>query len=147
MQGADVLAVANIEAASPSAWNVQQVNSELQRDSGISLVAALAEGKILGWCCGFTAVQDGELLKIAVHPGYRLAGIGGQLLDSWCLLMLEQGAEQIFLELRSHNRAALQLYVGRGFQETGRRKEYYCDPVDDAVILVCPLRSVATAKE
>ncbi len=147
MQGADVAAVAAIEATSPSAWKVQQVEAELQRDSGLVLVAASEDMKIVGWCCGLVAAEDGELLKIAVHPEHRLKGIAGQLLDALCQQMLAQDVAQIFLEVRSHNRGALQLYAGRDFQETGRRRRYFTDPVDDAVILRCALPNSATAKQ
>lgn len=140
-----MVAVAAIEAGSPSAWKPLQVEAELQREGGLALVAVTENGNVLGWCCGFVVAGDGELLKIAVHPDHRRGGIARQLLDDFCTGLSEQGAVQLFLEVRSCNRAALQLYVEKAFQETGRRAHYYTDPVDDAVILLRSLKSVGVA--
>lgn len=147
MQGGDVAAIVALEATSPSAWSLQQIETELQRTSGIALVAVSEKGEILGWCCGFVVAEDGELLKIAVHPARRRKGVAAQLLNDLSRQMVAQGTAQIFLEVRSHNHAALPLYAASGFLETGRRRRYYKDPVDDAVILVRKLVSTAAAKE
>ena len=75
-------------------------------------------------------------MKITVSPLMQRLGIGEALLQSLCTFFAKQGVEQIFLEVRSKNRPALNLYAKRDFQETGRRKNYYKEPADDAVILV-----------
>lgn len=136
-----MVAVTAIETGSPSAWNRQQVIAELQRDAGLSLVAVTENNSIVGWCCGFVVAGDGELLKIAVHSQHRRQGVARQLLVAFCKQLVRQGAQQLFLEVRSSNYAALQLYTENAFLETGRRRHYYSDPVDDAVILLCPLQN------
>ncbi len=139
MNGGDVTAVTAIEENVFSSWNEQQVASELQRKFGVALVAVVSGGAVQAWCCGMQAGSDAELLKITVHPEMQRLGIGLALLQEFCLFFEKKKTEQIFLEVRSRNYSALQLYKKQGFLETGRRKNYYSDPVDDAVVCVCRL--------
>ncbi|HID01648.1 MAG TPA: ribosomal-protein-alanine N-acetyltransferase [Desulfobacterales bacterium] len=137
----DVGGVAAIEAGIFSSWNRAQIVSELKRKTGLSLVAVAPNRKVLAWCCGFQTGVDAELLKITVSPSNQRLGIAKALLQELYAAFTKQGAEQIFLEVRSQNDPALCLYAKYGFRETGRRKSYYKDPVDDAVLLVCRLNN------
>jgi len=139
MNGGDVATVLAIEERSLSAWNRQQISSELQRRCGIALVAVAPDGEVRAWCCGLQTDIDAELLKITVGPEVRRSGIGRALLQEFCSIAKRQGAEQIFLEVRSQNHPALRLYEQHGFLKTGRRKDYYKEPVDDAVMYVLRL--------
>ena len=132
----DVVAVAAIEASSLSLWSREQVAAELQKETGRALVAVASGGEIEAWCCGFQVGADAELLKVTVRPERRRNGIAEALLQELCSQFAEHGMEQMFLEVRSQNYPALQLYAKLGWQETGRRKNYYKEPVDDAVILL-----------
>jgi ribosomal-protein-alanine N-acetyltransferase len=132
----DIAAVAAIEASASSPWSKEQVASELHRKTGIALVAMAPNGGVAAWCCGLQAGADAELLKITVNPSKRRLGHGEALLQKLYAHCVAEGAEQIFLEVRSRNIPALQLYAKQGFQEGGRRKGYYKEPADDALILV-----------
>jgi len=132
----DVVAVTDIEVGGLSPWSREQVASELHRKTGIALVAVAVNGDVEAWCCGLQAGVEAELLKITVKPSKRRLGHGEALLQKLATRFLEQGAEQIFLEVRSGNIPALQLYAKQGFQQSGRRKNYYKEPVDDALIFV-----------
>ncbi len=136
MDVGDVDAVSVIEESAFSSWSRKQITSELQRKVGISLVAVASNGDVQAWCCGFQTGVDAELLKITVSPLMQRFGIGELLLQGLCTFFAKQGVEQIFLEVRSKNRPALNLYAKLDFQKIGRRKDYYKEPVDDAVILV-----------
>ena len=137
MSGGDVAAVAALEARFFSSWSRQQVASELQRDTGIAFVAMSADGNVMAWCCGMLVGGDAELLKIAVHPDVQKQGVGWALLGAFCRFCEKKEIEQVFLEVRAENYPALQLYKKHGFFESGKRRNYYKDPVDDAVICVC----------
>jgi ribosomal-protein-alanine N-acetyltransferase len=141
MDVGDVAAVAAIEATAFSSWSRKQIVSELKRKTGCSLVAVASNGKVEAWCCGFQTGIDAELLKITVSPFVQRQGLGKALLLKLCNFFTQQGVEQIFLEVRSQNRPALNLYEKSGFLKTGRRKNYYKEPADDAVILVCRLNN------
>ncbi len=136
MSVADPAGLAILESSVLSGWNEKQIAAELQRQAGAALVAAGEGGDLWGWCCGLYSGNDAELLKITVHPERRNNGIASALLQDLELLFVGNGASQLFLEVRFSNTAARALYEKRGFQQTGRRKKYYKNPVDDALILV-----------
>lgn len=141
MNGEDAAAVFAIEESALSSWNRQQIISELQRRSGIALVAVAENGEVQAWCCGLQTGVDAELLKITVSPEVQRSGIGKNLLQEFCSVVRKQGAGQLFLEVRSRNYPALRFYEKQGFEETGRRKEYYKEPADEAVICVLRLNN------
>ncbi len=136
MNVGDVDGVAAIEAGSLSPWNREQILSELKREAGLALVAVTSDGVVQGWCCGFFAGSEAELLKVSVSFPWQRQGIGTTLLGKLCYLLATCGAEQLFLEVRSRNVPARELYTKQGFQETGIRRNYYKEPGDDAVIWV-----------
>ncbi|MFT0846525.1 GNAT family N-acetyltransferase [Actinomycetaceae bacterium L2_0104] len=76
---------------------------------------------------------EAEILTIAVAPNRRGQGLGGWLLDELLAIADRQGSESVFLEVRSRDEVAQALYLGRGFEIVGGRKNYYHD--DDAVVM------------
>ncbi|MBU0944294.1 MAG: ribosomal protein S18-alanine N-acetyltransferase [Proteobacteria bacterium] len=140
MMVGDIPAVVTLEASCVSSWCVGQVESELERKTGLALVACSSFGEVQGWCCGFLVGPDAELLKIAISPQWRRQGIAGALLQELCCQFGERNGERIFLEVRSLNNPALKLYTKRGWVQVGYRKNYYSDPVDDALVLISKLQ-------
>lgn len=100
------------------------------------LVCDFGDNKISGYIIIRTVAGEAELLRICVAGDVRRGGIGRKLLEEGLRLAKEDGAEQMFLEVRSKNDPARGLYKKAGFEETGLRKNYYSDPQDDAVIMV-----------
>ncbi len=136
MAAADLTDLVAMESPVLSGWNKKQIAAELQRQAGVSLVAAGEGGCLWGWCCGLYSGADAELLKVTVHPQRRNNGIASALLQDLELIFVGNGATRLFLEVRLSNTAARALYEKRGFREAGRRKKYYRNPVDDALVLV-----------
>ncbi len=132
----DVATVTDIEASTFSSWNSNQIHSELTRKNGVSLVAVASDKVVVAWCCGVQTGVDAELLKITVHSSMQRCGIAEMLLEDLCTFFSKQQVEQIFLEVRSQNYPALQLYDKLDWHTTGRRKNYYKEPVDDALLFV-----------
>ncbi len=89
--------------------------------------------------CGFSCVSrvetEAELLNIAILKEYRKKGIGGILLAGTMNFLKDSGAESIFLEVRESNIAARSLYTKHGFNILGKRKRYYSNPNEDAVLM------------
>jgi len=108
----------------------------------------LSIGDVRGWVVGdreilygFLAVRsvdrarEMELLNLAVGPNWRRRGYASALLDaalSECRLQL---LESVFLEVRESNERALSFYKKHGFAQSGRRPNYYLNPVESAVTM------------
>lgn len=104
-------------------------------DGGVPFFVAEAAGAIIGYTIGRVAADEGEILNVGVHPGWRRRGVARALVRTLLDALAAGGARQVYLEVRESNAAARQLYAGYGFGEVGRRARYYRRPVEDAVIL------------
>lgn len=98
-------------------------------------------GKHVGHGVISKVVDEAHLLNIAVDVEQQGQGFGYQLLDFLMQRSHERGCVDCFLELRASNTAAYKLYEHYGFNEIGRRKNYYpaAHGQEDAIIMVCPL--------
>jgi len=129
----DLPAILAMEQRSPSAahWTADQYNKLL--DSGIVLVAEEA-GKIDGFICAKAVAGEWGIENVVVAAESLRRGIAGELLRN----LIERGrnevAAAILLEVRESNRPARGLYEKCGFCEGGRRREYYRNPVEDAIL-------------
>ncbi len=126
---ADAGTIAALEAAafpcgkptgSPATWG-----AHLSRPATSGLVLVDPRGDMAGFCIWQQAAEEVELLSIAVAPGWRRKGLGGFLLDAMTAICRSRGCRFVFLEVAENNKAARNLYLTRGFAETGRRRAYY----------------------
>jgi ribosomal-protein-alanine N-acetyltransferase len=76
-----------------------------------------------------------ELVLVPAHA--RRRGIGGMLVQTVLTWARDQGATEIWLEMRESNMRALGLYQRCGFTTAGRRTGYYVDPTEDALLMRC----------
>jgi ribosomal-protein-alanine N-acetyltransferase len=90
---------------------------------------------LVGYSILRRAADEAELLNLAVSQSHRRRGIGGTLLTRALDDARQFGARAVFLEVRTSNRVARAMYAGAGFEQTGRRQQYYRRPVEDALIL------------
>lgn len=86
---------------------------------------------IIGYSIYRTIAGETELCRIAIEKSKRGQGLSRILMDE----LVQSSGESIFLEVRSMNTPARNLYVQYGFVETGLRKKYYEAPEDDAVLM------------
>ena len=114
-------------------------SEKLLRDALDSRWDTLFVAEYQGRLCGYGALRvlagEGEIQRIAVCPECRRLGIGRKLMEAMVAFSCGQGAEEMTLEVRAGNEAAILLYKSYGFVEEGLRKRYYHDPVEDALIL------------
>ena len=75
-----------------------------------------------------------ELENIVVAREVRRTGIGKQLMDTLLVQARQTNSAAILLEVRESNTAARRLYEKLGFSEIGRRKAYYHNPREDAIL-------------
>jgi len=131
---ADLPQVIAIERrAFPTPWSLAMFVLELSKPSGICL-AAIRDGGLVGYlvCSRYDTVW--HLMNVAVDDRLRRQGIATALIER--LLELADGpGEQYTLEVRTSNDAAIQLYERFGFRSAGRRRGYYHDNREDALIM------------
>ena len=102
---------------------------------GTRFFVAERENKVLGYI-GVNAVADeGYITNVAVFPGERKAGVGTALLRRAIDFAQAQNLAFLSLEVRVSNFEAIRLYQKLGFAEEGRRKGFYRNPSEDALIM------------
>ncbi|HEU5232473.1 MAG TPA: ribosomal protein S18-alanine N-acetyltransferase [Terriglobales bacterium] len=131
----DLDAVLAIEQASPTAahWLRGQYETAISNNQKLFLVA-VRRGLILGFVVASTAVQEWELENIAVLPSARRQKIGVGLMQALISAGEQAGAAEIRQEIRRSNVAAHRLGHHVGFVQDGRRRGYYRDPQEDALL-------------
>lgn len=137
----DVAGIIRLERESATAahWTEQQYQSSFVGDLSFSERLLLVAGKgesdeILGFLVARHVSEEWELENIVVSEGNRGNGIGTALLDELLLRAQRSQSHSLFLEVRESNLAARALYAKSGFEEIGRRKGYYSNPPDEAVL-------------
>lgn len=83
------------------------------------------EGQMLGYAVLMLAVDEAELLDIAISARHQRQGWGGKLLEEMMTLARRRNMQRVVLEVRASNQAAIDLYRKAGFADIGLRREYY----------------------
>ncbi len=136
----DVGSLLAIQAKCPAAavWLDSHYVRLASNPGGMILVAELETmdpPKVLGFAAFHRVIDEADLGNIAVDPAHQHQGIGRALLQEARRRLQALGAKRVFLEVRESNHPAMQLYYSLGFGLQARRKEYYRDPVEDALVL------------
>lgn len=82
-------------------------------------------GGMLGYAVMMLAVDEAELLDIAIAAGHQRHGWGRKLLEEMMVLARRHEMHRMVLEVRASNAAAIGLYKSMGFTDIGLRREYY----------------------
>ena len=132
----DATAIAELEdLCFPDGWERKDILSYITSDTGMCFVA-LEDGKPIAYVIARLIAPEAEIYRIATHPDKRRRGIGYRLLSYALKTERGRGLECAFLEVREGNIAARSLYRSFGFSEYGKRKNYYKNPIEDAVVMV-----------
>jgi [ribosomal protein S18]-alanine N-acetyltransferase len=129
----DLPSVISIERRSfPTPWSLAMFVLELSKPSGICL-AAEADGALIGYlvCARYDDVW--HLMNVAVKPEHRRRGVATELIER--LFEDAGGGARFTLEVRVSNAAAIEMYRRFGFRSAGRRRRYYHDNGEDALIM------------
>ena len=115
-----------------SYWSEKAVEETLERSDVLYGMEYSKDKSPAGYFIGAASNGEAELYRIAVLPEYRRKGLGKHLLEAF-LDSCPKSTNKIFLEVRSKNTAALELYKSHGFKVIHVRKGYYKD--DDGVVM------------
>ncbi|MBE9030876.1 ribosomal protein S18-alanine N-acetyltransferase [filamentous cyanobacterium LEGE 11480] len=117
-------------------WSTEQYQREFDSpNSDILTLLRVDSREILAYGCVWEIVDEAHITIVAVHPAQRQQGFGKLML--WGLLQaaIIRQLARATLEVRATNTTAIQLYEQFGFETAGRRKKYYADTGEDALIL------------
>ena len=112
-----------------SPWSEKQILSDMQQDN-VDYFFVKKDEKIVGFLAISQLAGELEITNIAIKKAYQGHGLGSQLLAD-----LDYVDFLIFLEVRASNTPAQALYKKWGFDIIGKRKQYYHEPVEDAIIM------------
>jgi [ribosomal protein S18]-alanine N-acetyltransferase len=110
---------------------------ELQRQEVCFIyILRTPDEPVAGFCAFWRVAEQMHINNLAIRPELRGHGLGSHLLQSVIAEAATMGAHHATLEVRRSNVAALRLYQRAGFHEAGVRRNYYTQPVEDALVLV-----------
>ena len=113
-------------------WSLAMFVLELSKPSGVCLAAEGPDG-IAGFLICSRYADVWHLMNVAVDPDQRRRGIAGRLIEA---MLDEAGRDDRYtLEVRVSNHVAIEMYERRGFRRAGRRRGYYHDNGEDALIM------------
>ena len=115
-------------------WSENSIASELHNALSLWLVAVDGE-RVAGYVGSQTVMDESDMMNVAVHPDYRKQGIATALIVGLVEELRNRGSHCLTLEVRASNETAISVYRKLEFQEVGRRKNYYRNPREDALIL------------
>ena len=135
---ADAEGVRTLLAGIPEA--AQWLPPDLQVSQANSVLRVVEEeGELSGLIIFRIIADEAEILNLAVEARRRRLGIASRLVEDMIAASKAAGVKRVFLEVRDSNRVAREFYARMGFAEAGRRRRYYRQPVEDALVLVCTI--------
>ena len=94
------------------------------------------DGRVLAYGGMLWAPDEGQITNIAVYPKARRQGLGRAVLKALIRQAKDKGCHMLSLEVRASNEAAISLYASEGFAVSGRRKNFYRSPTEDALVML-----------
>ena len=116
-------------------WSKRMLGEELENQCAAFLVAEDENGTVLGYAGLLVMLDEGYITNVAVFPEYRRLGVAAKIIEVYMNFAAANDLAFLTLEVRPSNEAAIALYRRFGFEEVGRRKNYYDLPKEDALIL------------
>lgn len=116
-------------------WPPRSFQFELAENSASRAWVIEVNYKIVAMIVSWFIIDELHIATIATHPEHRQQGFGKKILLHALQAAREEGAVRAFLEVRAGNPPAIRLYESFGFVEDGRKKEYYKDNNEDAVLM------------
>jgi ribosomal-protein-alanine N-acetyltransferase len=131
-------------------WSISDYQNEIERIDSFGLVCIeKKEKKVIGFIFMRLIMSviinplidtdklfnESEILNIAVHPNFQRKGVAQELFETFIMFCRRKEIKEIWLEVRASNLKARTFYEKNGFKEMYRRKNYYTNPPEDAVIM------------
>jgi len=140
----DVAAIVELERTAPTAahWRPDDYARIFDRGAVPRVALVLeAETRVVGFLVAVNLGSDWEIENVVVAEDARGRGLGSRLVEAFVDRVRRRGETTVFLEVRESNRSARSLYEKCGFTIAGRRRSYYSQPLEDAVVYRLDIRS------
>lgn len=131
----DRIALLEQECFPEDPWSRRLFEEVLSSDNAAALVALAADGTLLGYLVFTVVLDEGNVDNIAVWRQARRQGIAAALMETLHHFARQWGTASLTLEVRPSNTGAVSLYQKLGYREIGRRRNYYMNPREDALIM------------
>lgn len=115
-------------------WSKKSILSEMENPMGRYLVI-LEDDTVVSYGGFWIVPPEANINNVAVTPSHRGRGISRILMNHLIQMAKEEGAEKMFLEVRTGNGVAQSLYRSLGFKMVGLRSKYYVDTDEDAIVM------------
>lgn len=129
----DILLIETASFATP--WSRRLFMETLDFPLSRNYVLKTPSKKTVGYTNFYVVQHEAHMLNIAIHPEWRKKGLAEKLLGHAIRLLSGQGAREFYLEVREGNGDAINLYQRFGFKFIGRRKKYYSETNEDALVM------------
>lgn len=116
-------------------WTRGMFEDDLRNSNLTYYIVARLYGNLVGYAGMWVVGGEVHITTVAVHPKFRRMGMGSKLIRSLLEEAVRREAQWAILEVRQSNIAAQKLYAKWGFKVIGRRKGYYSNPPEDALVL------------
>lgn len=125
------------QAFGHSVWTKAQFEEDWE-NTHTHYIGAFKRGVLVGYIQIAILFETAEVLNLAVHPQYQQRGIAKQLLKE--AIQFDEAVTEWLLEVRESNEIARRVYQAIGFYELSKRRQYYKQPLEDAVIMKLELK-------
>jgi ribosomal-protein-alanine N-acetyltransferase len=122
------------ESLTPT-WSRETFLNEINSEDTRFILAIMGYATV-GYCILKRVGDDAEILRTAVSKSQRRSGVANRLIMSMLRYSAANSIQSIYLEVRKSSEAAIALYKKHGFKPMGMRKDYYTQPVEDAMTMV-----------
>ena len=116
-------------------WSENMLAQEIRDNPYALYLGAVEDGVLIGYVGAWRILDEAHMTNLAVHPDHRRKGIGRRLMERLRETLVKEGVRSMTLEVREGNQVARGLYASLGFRPAGRRKGYYSDNGEDAVVM------------
>ncbi|HYX53027.1 MAG TPA: ribosomal protein S18-alanine N-acetyltransferase [Candidatus Limnocylindrales bacterium] len=134
----DLIHILELAAREPSSalWPAEKYDNYFAQktEQKWQLLLASEGGTVIGFIAARSLHDECEIENIVVSRSMQRRGVASELLKH-LFSTLSDRIERVFLEVRESNQPAIRLYEKAGFMEVGRRKSYYREPPEDALIM------------
>jgi [ribosomal protein S18]-alanine N-acetyltransferase len=139
----EVLAIERLSFSMP--WSRGAFLYEIEQNRVARCWVVRDIGRIIGYLCLWEVADELHITNVAVDPGWRRRGIARTMLGGVLEDARRRRLQLVVLEVRPSNREALPLYESLGFRVVGRRRGYYYDTGEDALVMEVNLAAEARA--